>query len=52
MHEDGCWKRYPGVVVEIGRFHSLEATDELSVVYGVKAGHFDKMKEEDIIDNK
>lgn len=39
----------PGVVVEKGRFHSLEATKELGVICGVKAGHFEKMKDEDII---
>lgn len=39
----------PGVVVEKGRFHSLEATDEMGVVCGVKAGHYDEIKEEDII---
>lgn len=42
----------PGVVVEKGRFHSLEATDKLGVVCSVKAGHFEKMKEEDIIENQ
>ena len=30
----------PGVVVEIGRFHSLEATDEMGVVCGMKAGKY------------
>ena len=39
----------PGVVVDIGRFHSLEASDEMGVVCGVKAGHYDEIKEEDII---
>lgn len=42
----------PGIVVEKGRFHSLEATDKLGVVCSVKAGHFEKMKEEDIIENQ
>lgn len=39
----------PGVVVEIGRFHSLEATDEMGVVCGAKAGHFEPMQPYDII---
>lgn len=39
----------PGVVVEIGRFHSLEATDEMGVVCGAKAGHFEPMYPNDII---
>lgn len=41
----------PGVVVEKGRFHSLEATEEMGVVCGVKAGYFQTMKPEDIIKN-
>lgn len=40
----------PGVVVEKGRFHSLEATEELGVVCGMKAGHYEIVKEEDIIE--
>lgn len=39
----------PGVVVEIGRFHSLEATDEMGVVCGVKAGKYSSMQSNDII---
>lgn len=39
----------PGVVVEIGRFHSLEATDEMGVVCGVKAGKYSPMQSNDII---
>ena len=39
----------PGVFVEIGRYHSLEATNELGVVCSVKAGHFAPMTSEDII---
>ena len=39
----------PGVVVEIGRFHSLEATDEMGVVCGVKAGKYTPMHSNDII---
>lgn len=30
----------PGVVVEIGRFHSLEATDEMGVVLTTKSGSY------------
>jgi len=40
----------PGIVVEKGRFHSLEASEELGVVCGVKAGHFKKINQEDIIE--
>lgn len=36
-------------MVEKGRFHSLEATDEMGVVCGVKVRHYDEIKEEDII---
>lgn len=39
----------PGVVVEKGRFHSLEATNELGVVCGVKSGKFKPMSTLDII---
>lgn len=39
----------PGVVVEKGHFHSLEATEELGVVCGVKAGHYQPMQTEDQI---
>ena len=39
----------PGVVIEIGRFHSLEATDEMGVVCGVKAGKYTPMHSNDII---
>ena len=39
----------PGVVVEKGRFHSLEATDEMGVVCGVKAGKYSPMQSNDII---
>ena len=39
----------PGVVVEKGRFHSLEATDEMGVVCVVKAGHYRPMQTEDQI---
>ena len=39
----------PGVVVEKGRFHSLEATDEMGVVCGVKAGKYTPMHSNAII---
>ena len=39
----------PGVVVEKGRFHSLEATDEMGVVCGMKAGKYFPMQSNDII---
>lgn len=39
----------PGVVVEIGRFHSLEATDEMGVVCGMKAGKYLPMQSNDIL---
>lgn len=39
----------PGVIVEIGRYHSFEATDELEVACGVKTSCFQPMKDEDII---
>ena len=39
----------PGVVVEIGRFHSLEATDEMGVVCSVKSGKYIPMQSNDII---
>lgn len=39
----------PGVVVEIGRYHSLEATDQLGVVFSAKAGSYEKIKAEDIL---
>lgn len=41
----------PGVVVEKGRFHSLEATDEMGVVCGVKAGKYFPMQSNDILNN-
>lgn len=41
----------PGVVVEKGRFHSLEATDEMGVVCGMKAGKYLPMQSNDIINN-
>lgn len=41
----------PGVVVEKGRFHSLEATDEMGVVCGMKAGKSLPMQSNDIINN-
>lgn len=39
----------PGVIVETGRFHSLEATDEIGVVFGVKAGIYTPLEKSDII---
>ena len=39
----------PGVVVEVGRFHSLEATHELGVLCGVKAGIYQPVSPEDVI---
>ena len=41
--------RVPGVVVEKDRFHSLEATDEIGVVCGFKAGKYTQLKKEDTI---
>lgn len=41
----------PGVVVEKGRFHSLEATDEMGVVCEMKAGKYLPMQSNDIINN-
>lgn len=38
----------PGVVVEIGRFHSLEATDEMGVVLTTKAGSYRPLLPKDI----
>jgi len=37
------------VVVEIGRFHSLEATDELGVVCSAKTGLFQSIQENNIL---
>lgn len=39
----------PGVVVEKGRFHSLEATEEMGVVCGMKAGKYFPMQSNDIL---
>lgn len=39
----------PGVVVEIGRFHPLEATDEMGVVCSVKSRKYIPMQSNDII---
>lgn len=39
----------PGVIVEMGRYHSFEATDEQEVACGVKTGCFQPIKDEDII---
>lgn len=41
----------PGVVVEKGRFHSLEATEEMGVVCGMKAGKYFPMQSNDILNN-
>lgn len=38
----------PGVVVELGRYHSLEATDEMGVIMEAKANKYEPMKTEDI----
>lgn len=40
----------PGVSVEIGRYHSLEATNEMGVVFSSKAGRFQKALEDVIKD--
>lgn len=39
----------PGVVVETGRYHSLESTDEIGVVCGFKSGNYEPMADCDII---
>ena len=39
----------PGVVVEQGRYHSLEATDEMGVIFEVKAHKYHPFKPEDIL---
>lgn len=39
----------PGVVVERGIFHSLESTNEMGVVIGIKSGNYQPMKSVDII---
>ena len=39
----------PGVVVEIGRYHSLEATDEIGVICSAKAGMYKPIQVEDVI---
>lgn len=39
----------PGVVLEKGRFHSLEATEEMGVVCGMKAGKYFPMQSNDIL---
>lgn len=39
----------PGLVVEKGKFHSLEATGEMGVVFGVKAGKYSPLGKSDII---
>ncbi len=39
----------PGIVVEMGIFHSLEATDEMGVVCGIKSGKYETLSDEDII---
>lgn len=39
----------PGVVVEQGRYHSLEATDEMGVIFEVKAHKYHPFKPEEIL---
>ena len=41
----------PGVVVEQGRYHSLEANGELGVIMEAKAHKFHPFKTEDILGN-
>ena len=38
-----------GVVVEKGRFHSLEATNEMGVVCSMKSGNYKPMQDIDVI---
>ena len=40
----------PGVVVEQGRYHSLEATNEMGVIMEAKAHKYHPFKTEDILD--
>ena len=40
----------PGVVVEQGRYHSLEANEELGVIMEAKAHKYHPFKTEDILD--
>ena len=40
----------PGVVVEQGRYHSLEATNEMGVIMEAKARKYHPFKTEDILD--
>lgn len=39
----------PGVVVEQGRYHSLEATNEMGVIFEAKAHRYHPFKTEDIL---
>lgn len=39
----------PGVVVEQGRYHSLEATNEMGVIFEAKAHKYHPFKTEDIL---
>lgn len=39
----------PGVVVEQGRYHSLEATNEMGVIFEAKAHKYEPYKTEDIL---
>lgn len=39
----------PGVVVEQGRYHSLEATNEMSVIFEAKAHKYHPFKTEEIL---
>lgn len=41
---------FPGVVVEQGRYHSLEATNEMGVIFEAKAHRYHPFKTEDILD--
>ena len=41
-----------GVVVEQGRYHSLEANDEMGVIFETKAHKYHPFKTEDILDKQ
>lgn len=39
----------PGVCIEQGRYHSLEATDETGVIFEAKAHRFEQRNTEDVL---
>lgn len=47
MMKAGC--DTPGVLIEQGRYHSLEATEEMGVIFEAKAHKYEKGKTEELL---